>query len=252
MPTLTISTASLTGFGLDRAFALIAQSGLTGVEVSCVSENLDTFNAPYLQLLSKRHSVDIISLATPAITSPAKAEEVVELAVALGVKQVTISPPDFFDFRFKKWIDGQLRSLGAKKKIALSIKNPPAQTMLGVLPKYALNDTQQLKAFPDISLDTAATAGRSEPLIDIYAALKHNLVQVYLANTKTNSSHTLLTDGTLPLESLLTRLARDDYTGLLTLQIHPTHMGVGASEEEVLKNITQCKEFVDDFFKKEV
>jgi sugar phosphate isomerase/epimerase len=247
---LAISTASFTGYGLDRTFALAAEAGLDGIEVAIRHSDFDSYDPLYLKALSKRHNLPIVAIAAPENVSPAKAEKTIEVALAVGAPLVTISPPDLFDFRYKKWIQNELRDLRKKKNIQLALTNAPAQTVLGILPKYSLNNTEELKSFPDVALDTSNAASHGEPLLEVYAALKQNIVHIYLSNAKSDQDHLLPTDGNLPLESLLTRLGRDKFAGAITLRVTPKALGVGKTDK-VLANISKCQEFVKKYLQAE-
>jgi len=246
----TITSDSFTGYSLDRAFEIAAAAGFDGIEVSIRHDDFDTQDPDYINALSKRHGITVTSIAAPENSSPEKAERTVDLAIAVGAKVVTVTPPDLFDFHYKKWITEEMRSVRKKKKIHIALVNAPAQTILGILPKYSITSTAELKNFPDIALDSSNAAGKHESLIDIYSALKSNIVHLYLANAKHERDHILLDEGNVPLESLLTRLARDEYAGAICLRLSPKALGVG-NLERVKENLMKCKKFFEKYHKEE-
>lgn len=252
MPTnpLAITTDSFIGYGLDRAFEITAAAGFDGIEVSIRHDDFDTQDAEYIRKLSERHHLPIVAVSAPADITPEQAEHAVDLAIAVGAPVISVTPPDLFDFHYKKWITEEMRAVRKKKKIHIALVNAPAQMVLGILPKYSITSMAELKAFPDVALDTSNTASKSEPLIEIYAALKPNVVHVYLANSKGDRDHTLLSEGNLPLESLLTRLARDEYTGALALRLNPKSLRVG-TVDRVLENLDLCKKFIAKYHRTE-
>lgn len=247
---LAITTDSFEGYGLDRAFAIASEAGLEGIEVSIKHEDFDTQDAEYLKSLSSRYKLPIVALAAPENISPSRAENTVDLAIAVGASVVTVTPPNLFDFHYKKWIEEEMRTVRKKKGIHIALVNPPAQTILGILPKYSVSSTMELKSFPDIALDTSNASSKHEPLIDIYAALKPSIVHMYLANSRHDKEHLLLDDGNVPLESLLTRLARDTYKGVLTLKLSPKSLGVGRLDR-VFESIKKCQDFVGKYYRVE-
>lgn len=244
---LTITTDSFAGYGLDRIFQIVSEAKFDGIEVCVRHDDYDTQDADYLKTLSKRYDLPIVAIAAPINISPQKAENSIDLALAVGAPVVTITPPDLFDFHYKKWIREQMRGIRKKKKIHIALTNASAQTVLGILPKYSLNDINELRNFPDIALDTSNVASKSEPLLEIYSALKQNIVHIYFSNTNNEHGHTLPTDGNLPLESLLTRLVRDNYKGVISLRLNPHALGVG-SLEKIAENIKKCQEFVKKYY----
>jgi len=243
---LTISTESFAGYDLDHTFAIAKEAGLDGIEVAIERGKFDSYDAEYLKGLSERHDLPITAISTPNNLSPAKAEKAIELALEVGASVVTIFPPDLFDTKYKKWIRQELKILRKKKKVHVALVNAPSQMILGILPRYSLNDVAELKEFPDIALDTSNVASKSEPLLELYSALKQNIVHVYISNAKGDDKNLLLDKGNLPLESLLTRLARDKFEGSICLRLNPKSIGVG-KKDKILENIERCKKFIDKY-----
>lgn len=244
---LAITTDSFKGYGLDQTFALAAEAGLDGIEVVIEHGAYDTQDAEYLKRLSRRHKLPIVALSTSASMSAEKAERVVNLAIAIGTPLVSIVPPDIFDFDYKRWVKKESQLIRKKKKVIIALVNPPVKTVFGILPKYAFNDIYQLKKFSDLTFDTSNTTGKSEPLLEIYSVLRSVIRSVHLGNAKIDRDHTLLADGNLPLESFLTRLARDKFTGAITLKLNPKALGVGKAFK-VVGNIKNCRSFIEKFF----
>lgn len=247
---LAITTDSFEGYGLDRAFEISAAAGFDGIEVSIQHGVYDSYDADYLNLLSARHKLPIIAVSTPHNMSGEKANRVIDLALKVGAQIVTLTPPDIFDFDYKKWIKEEVSALRRKKKITIALVNPPIKTVFGILPKYAYTDVYQLREFEDLALDTSNSVNRTEPLLEVYSILKNNVKHVHLANSRRDRSHTLLSDGNLPLESFLTRLARDNYKGAIVLRLSPHSLGVGKLDK-VMSNLENCKKFITKYFRRE-
>ncbi len=245
---LSITTDSFIGYSLDRAFALTAAAGFDGIEVSVRHSDYDTHDTEYLQTLSRRHKLPIIAVSAPENSSPGKAVHTVELALAVGAKIVTLTPPDLLNFQYKKWVREELRSLRKKKKMQIALINAPYQTILGILPRYSLNNTAEMKELPAVALDTSNVASKGEPLLELYSTLRPNIVHLYLANAKDEHDHLLPSNGNLPLESLLTRLARDKYSGAITLRLNPKALGVGDTTK-VLRNLAASQKFVQKYLR---
>lgn len=244
---LAITTDSLRGYDLSHAFAIAKAAGLDGIEVTVSAALYDTHDADYLNALQKTHDLPIVALAAPENISQSKAEKTVDLAEAVGAKMVTLTPPDLFDFHYKSWLQDEMLQLRKKKKIHIALVNAPATLVLGILPKYALNDIQNLKEFPDIALDTSNAASKHEQLLEVYAALKTNISHIYLSNARGEHDHLLLPDGNLPLESLITRLGRDKFDKAVVLKFNPAAVGLG-STEKVIENLVRCREYVEKYW----
>lgn len=240
---LAITSDSFNGYGLDHAFELAAKAGFDGFEITIKHGKFDTYDSDYLNKLSKRHNLPILSLATPANMDIVKTRRAMELANAVGASILSLTPPDIFNFNYKNWLRREFTSLRAKKKITLALVNPPVQNLLGVLPKYAFNNLYELKKFPNLAFDVCNIVGHTEPLLEIYSILKNNIQHIYLSNIKHEQKNTLLAEGYLPLESFLTRLKRDKYKGVVALKLNPSKLGVG-NLAKLLSNLEDSKKFI--------
>ena len=247
---LAITTDSFAGYGLDRTFKLVKRAGLDGIEVVIRRGEFDTQNANYLKELSERHKLPIVALSTRVEMNVEKARRVIALAEQIGVPLVTLTPPGIFDFNYKKWFKGDASSLRRKRKVKIAIVNPPAKMMFGIFPKYAFNNVYELKQFDNIAFDTSNVIGRTEPLLEIYSTLKSKICHVHLSNVKHEQTHTLLAEGSVPLESFLTRLAREKFEGVLVLKFNSKALNAG-DDEKVLANLESCKKFVAKYFRDE-
>lgn len=245
---LAITTDSLAGYSLDRTFEIVKEAGLDGIEVVIRHGEFDTQNPEYLKKLSERYKLPIIALSAPIEMDATKAEKVVALAEKIGVSMITLTPPDIFDFNYKKWLREEAPGLRRKKKIKIALVNPPVKLMFGIFPKYAFNDVYDLREFEDIAFDTSNAIGRTEPLLEIYNILKTKIVHIHLSNTKHEQDHTLLNNGNVPLESLLTRLSRDKYKNALVLKFDPKSLKVG-DDAKVLQHIEESKRFIAKYLK---
>ncbi len=247
---LAITTDSFAGYGLDHTFKLVKRAGLDGIEVVIRRGEFDTQNADYLKELSERHNLPIVALSTQVEMNAKKAQRAIILAEQVGIPLVTLTPPGIFDFNYKKWLKEAAPSLRKRKDVKIAIVNPPAKMVFGIFPKYAFNDIYELKQFDNIAFDTSNIVGRTEPLLEIYSILKSKICHVHLSNVKHEQTHTLLVDGSIPLESFLTRLAREKFKGILALKFSPKVFGTG-NNEKILANLESCKKFVAKYFRDE-
>lgn len=246
---LAITSDSFAGYGMDRAFAFASEAGLDGIEIVIRHGEFDTHNAEYLLELSKRYKLPIVAVSTQLSLNVAKAARAVDLAAAIGAPIVNLTPPDIFDFNYRKWLKEEMPTIRRKKKITVAVVNPPVKTIFGILPQYAFGDVYQLRDnLEDIAFDVSNTLGRSEPLLEIYSILKKNIRYIYLSNAKGGKDHTLFLDGNLPLESFLTRLAKDKFNTTLTLKFNPKSLGV-ENADKLLNNLSLAKKFVAKYLK---
>ena len=243
---LILSTASLHGYDLNHAFAIAKQAGMDGIEIDVRAEYYDSHDAEYLMELSTRYALPIAALSSSIGISPARGEKLVKIALATGASVIVLSPPEMFDFDYKKWLESEMRQLRKDSKVHIAVMNPPTQTVMGILPKYGLSSVTELKTFPDICLDTSNTLGSVE-LINAYTALRGNIVHVQLSDARPEHDHLGIGSGKLPLESLLTHMGHDAYAGALSLKYTPAALGVGDTDK-VLANLAAAQAFVRKYF----
>jgi hypothetical protein len=60
-----LSTRSLLGYGLDKIFAIAKESGCDGIDLSIDFSLFDTLDTQYLDILSRRHDMPILSISAP-------------------------------------------------------------------------------------------------------------------------------------------------------------------------------------------
>ncbi len=58
----------------------------------------------------------------------------------------------------------------------------------------------------------------------------------------------MLNEGLLPIESFLTKLAKDGYEGPISLKLDLANIGED-NLKQVVKNLKKCKDFFDMYFK---
>lgn len=101
--------------------------------------------------------------------------------------------------------------------------------------RYLLDDLQRLVDFAQeqdcgVTLDTCHVGANGEDLLESYAIVRPALRNVHLSDVVWRfdqpRTHVLPGEGELPLRAFLAQLAADGYDGLMTLEIHPRHVGL--------------------------
>ena len=69
-----------------------------------------------------------------------------------------------------------------------------------------------------------------------YQSVKKHLTFIHLSNWHKNNEHWLLHEGLLPLESFLTKLAKDGYEGPISLKLNLENIGEGQSQTSIKKH----------------
>lgn len=134
---LLLSTASLAGYGLHRIFEFAQKSAYDGVDLSVDFSAFDTFNAEYLQKISKEFGVKIVSITMPEKQlTTTQLEFVITMAESLGVQMVNIHPPHRLE-KEKDWFGEHLKILQKKHpNILLNVVNAPPKTWLFIIAEY--------------------------------------------------------------------------------------------------------------------
>jgi sugar phosphate isomerase/epimerase len=246
---LTLSTDSLTGYGLNRIFEFVKEAGYDGIDIQIDSKNYDTQNTEYIKKLSEEHGVKIQSIKAPYDANTDKEVlQAVGMAKKLDAKVVIIQPPKLMNFKFVGWLKKEIPKLRAKERISIALENAPAKTLLGIFPEHAMGNLAELKEFKHACIDTSRVADKSEDIIRVYNSLKNYLVHLHLSNVNRGKKYNLPQEGILPLESLLAKLKQDKYPGAISIKVNPKFLGAG-DDEEVIKSLKECKEFYEKYYK---
>lgn len=248
---IILSTGSLYNYGLCRVFALAAETGFDGVEV-LVDGRWDSRDPAYLLSLSHRYRLPIAALHSPFVAEIqgwppdefGRLRHTIKLAQELGVPVVvTHLPPRFGGVRgrlylfrqhsfaipipwarrdpYYNFVRGEMcRSIPAAR-VMVAVENMPAVRVFGRrLNVHWFNSPEELKRFRHLTLDTTHLGTWGLDLLEVYQVLKDRLVHIHLSNFD-GREHRSPPDGHLPLAALLRRLARDDYSGAVSVESDP-------------------------------
>ena len=262
-----LSTGSLYSYGIDRVFALAAESGFDGLEL-LIDHRWDTRQAAYLQQLMSRHSLTVPALHSPfsrnclgwGETEFGAIARTAELAAELGAQVVIHHLPMHFSYAFLQtgkgslllpnlfdpghrqyaaWLTESYQSLQASTHVLLCIENLPALRVLGMRfnparwnarSRTTLND---IKRFPNITMDTTHLGTWGLDPLEAYDRWGERVKHVHLSNFD-GREHRRPEDGSLGLDQLLARMAADDYGNSIALELHPDALDVGAPDEHII------------------
>jgi len=246
---LTLSTGSLYKYGLTRIFDLAKEFGYEAIELVINSDCYDTYQESYLKEVIKNSQIPIVGLSTPVSTSKAKTiRNALKLAEKLSIPNLIVRPPFFTDFRFTSWFKRELPKIQNKTKVNIAVVNVPAGKSF-ILPKFALGNINELKRYNHVCLDTSHLVSRKIDLMRVYQLFKSRLSFIHLSNWHKNNEHWMVNEGILPLESFLTKLAKDGYQGPIAVKLNLENMG-GDDLTVVRKQLKACKDFYDEYYTK--
>jgi sugar phosphate isomerase/epimerase len=244
---LVFSSASLERYGLHRIFRFAKTAGYDGIDIE-VSKSCDTQDATYLKEISTEMGLPIVSIVTPKkIGGQDKIIKFIKLAQDVGASNVIINPPNLFDFGYTQWLKNDLPGIRKRENIHIALLNSTGGRMFGFLPENALNSLNDLKKFKEVCIDTSNVYDVKEDLIRMYEKLKTEIIHIFLSNVKNGKDHALPMEGSLPLESLLTKLKKDNFKGALSIRVNGKELGEG-DETKVINHLVKIKEFVSQYY----
>lgn len=244
---LLLSTDSLRGYGLNRIFEFAKKAGYDGLDLAIDYGLFDTGNPQYVKGLIEEYELPVHAISLPEHVSTKKITEIVEMAKAISAKVVIIQPPKITEFKLQSWLKQEIPKLREKEFLSIALENAPKGTFLGFIPEHAMSNTEELKRFKHISLDTARIGEKRQDLIRAYTAFKKFLVHVHLSNLHQGKKYYPPTLGILPLESFLTKLKQDKYPGAVAMKIYPKHLFAG-DDEKVLEELKRAKNYFDKYY----
>jgi len=244
---LLLSTDALRGYGLNRIFELAKTADYDGIDLALDFGKFDTTNADYLKKLIKEYKLPIHSISAPKEVAAKRMKEIIELGKKVEAKVVVFQPPKIHKFKLSAWMRKEIPKLREKNFMSIALENAPAGTYLGFIPEHALSNTNDLKSFKHVSLDTARIGERKKDLIRAYNSFKKYLVHVHLSNLYRGKKYSPPQEGIMPLESFLTKLKQDKYPGAISMKIMPKHLGVG-DDEKVIEELKKAKKYYDKYY----
>jgi len=246
---IVLSTDSLKGYGLNRIFELAKDAEYEGIDLAVDFSEYDTCNPEYLKKLIEEYELPIHAVSAPVQVSSKKVKELVELSKKIGAKVLILQPPKILDFKLAAWLKEEVPRLREKEFLSIAMENAPAGLLLGFIPERAISNTQDLKNFKHVSLDTARIGEVKKDLIRTYSALKKYLVHVHLSNLLHGKKYAPPQEGIMPLESFLTKLKQDKYPGAISIKVHPRYLHAG-EDEKVVEDLKLAKKYYEKYYLK--
>ncbi len=261
---IILSTGSLYNFDIDTVMALAAETGFAGVELM-VDWRRETHHPTHLEKLITRYQLPILAVHSPFASIPlgwtpepvAVVKQSVRLAEAVGAQTVVVHPPARWvrlqsvviapqwswklsipapvagPGRYGRWLQQDLADFQTITPVKIAVENMPRR-WLGPwqLEPYHFNNAQQLRQFQHLTLDTTHVGTWRQDLLAFYQQIKSKVAHVHLSNYNGNE-HQLLQNGSLPLDTFLAELVKDEFRGLISLELGP--FSLQAHEESRLR-----------------
>jgi sugar phosphate isomerase/epimerase len=146
-----------------------------------------------------------------------------------------------------RWLRQDLEDFQATTAVKIAIENMPRR-WLGPwqLEPYYFNTARQLNGFQYLTLDTTHVGTWREDLLAFYRQIKHKVAHIHLSNFN-GWEHQLPHNGSLPLAAFLAELLKDQFAGLVTLELGP--ISLQAEDETKLRqnlrdSLAFCQEVI--------
>lgn len=244
---LYLTSASFPHYGLERFFRFASELGFDGVEIK-VCENFDTQNPAYLKELSERFSLPIKIFSLPNHNPAAYTEAFERVVRDFPQTTINLAPPETWASGYKNWTQSMVPRIVQQNRLQLNRRNVPFKMTLGFIPSHTEGSLHALRESGDVSLDICALWKMQEDIIRATNMLGQKLKHVYLGNVYQGQMYTPLTHGLLPVESLLTKLARENYKADFTLKISPAALHEG-NDDKLKQTLQESKEFFEKYFR---
>ncbi len=265
---LALSTGTLYNLGLERVFGLAAGAGYDGVEL-LVDARRDTYDVAYLEQLSKRTGMPIVSVHTPFMArvdgwpgdSRGRVEKAVRLAQDLRAGTVVAHAPlrwhvlrlhlqgalgerwlqwvlpwrNREEGRFGEWLLKEAPLIEAQSGVQVAVENMPAMCCCGRrVAAHATATVAAMQRWQRVVLDTTHWGTWGVDPLAAYRELRGRVAHVHLSDYD-GREHRVPYKGSLGLERLLAALAADDFGGAVVVELDPWALAEGGWSDADLR-----------------
>lgn len=265
-----VSTGAFPGYQLPNIFQTVKNAGADGIEL-LLSSRLVEVPAAYFRDLQRSHDLPIRSVHTvlrlrraDIATARQDILRSARLAASLGCCSVlVVHTPEvnsLHDASARAWFSGIeeatdiVKSASVRIAIENSGKLSPSSSAGLFDHAYRLRSMAQEWDL-GITFDTAHAGSRNWDLLDSARLLYPRIANVHLSDFGGRTSrfslvnslardHRLPGQGTLPLDDLIALLARQAYSGLVTLELSPLRVRAWwrpAAERLIREAVERCR-----------
>ncbi|EKD63348.1 MAG: xylose isomerase protein [uncultured bacterium] len=245
---IALSTDTLKGYGLNRIFEFAKELGFDGIDLAMDPKDFDTTDPEYVAKISTEIGIPVVAIQTMDNAKPKDLNLAIEMAKTLGTKVIIVQPPKILDRKYSDWLKKEVPNIRKKEEISIALENAPNKMWLGFIPERVMNSMSELKKFKHACLDTSRAAEKKEDILGAYGNLQKFLVHIHISNVSKGKGYQPLTRGSLPLESLISRLAADDFKGAVSIKINPKLLHA-KDKTEALNVLKESKAFIEKYTK---
>ena len=248
---ILFSTGSLYVLDVSHVFALAADAGYDGMEVMC-DDRWSTRDPRYLRDLATQHHLPVRVLHTPfspkipgwgyAGDEINRIERTLDLAEELEAESIVVHLPAKLGWKMlhvggmeirlpmlsgqskvKTWIEQKLPDVQRKSPVKIALENMPLTSIAGFNgdPIWWNDIPEWSQIHPHLTMDTTHWGTKGVDPVEAYQAAAGRVAHVHLSNYYQGEEHHLPHKGDLKLGKLLQIMAADDYSGTISLEVHP-------------------------------
>lgn len=228
---ITLSTASLYPYGLERIFSLAKEAGFKGLELMLRSKTdnayYDTWDIPYVKHLSNKYKLLIRSIHVPFEfeNNPYDFDKIVNLANAHNVKNVIVHIPRLNQLDYIKWYKKDVNKFTNDQTTILFENVHYKKTLADPIVSY-----NQLNKIPNICFDIAHADRSGVDTINIVQKL-NNIKQFHVSLWNGEEDHLGITTKKDFFKKVLSFHKNVDYC----LELCPKAFNDVYNEKEVIK-----------------
>ena len=262
---LSFSTASFYHLPLRFSLGLARNLGFDGVELVIGPEYM-LLGEQRIHKLIEQSGVMPLSLHQPLVPFalpmpgwPREASRSIPKTVAAGrafgcevvvIHAATARSEGDLSWRaYEQSMRAALQQSGPPISVAVEISQRTKRTY-----REAMDDADTVLRFVEdqgeqvgITLDTAHIGANGDDLLALYAKLRHRLYNIHLSDWTIRGgkhrTHLVPGEGRVPLAEFLEVLERDQYAGLVTLEVSPYHL-YGWSLQQSRKRLAESLAYV--------
>ncbi len=244
-----ITSQSFIHYGLERFFLFAKNLGVDGVEI-VVNDDLDTQDPNYLKELEKKYKVPIKCFALPKRGADKFINAFEKVVAHFPGSTVNLVSPEVLSFAYKNWMTNTIPKICKRFRLNLNRITMPPDVFLGIFPTRTESSLHMLREKGNVCVDLSALWKSTEDIMRIPDFLKEKMRMIYLSNVQNNKVYSPLPIGILPVESFLTKLARDNFRGDFILKISPKNLHEG-NWDKMMEIMQESKQFFEKYFRSE-
>lgn len=243
---LILGSQCFPNYGLERFFRFASELGFDGVEIM-VCDDYDTQNPAYLKELQERYKIKIQAFSLPNRNAEAYIDAFEKVVAEFAGTMVNLASSEILSFNYKRWMEVSVPRFVKRHRLQLNRRNTPFRTIFGIFPSRTESSLHDLRKAGDVSLDLSALWKSNQEIMQAGGFLSEKMQHVYLSNVHHGVMYSPVSLGILPVESFLTKLARENYRGDFTFKFNPETIHAG-DDERMIKSLKESKEFFEKYF----